>query len=296
LSAEAQLPDEEVPEPQTDEAAPADAAAEAAPEPAEVATEPAPEAATEPAEAATEPAPEPEREPDPLRDPILAELQQRLGDAIVGSEVSAGDIWVRVDRASWQAAAEACRDMGFDYFCFLSGLDWLANPNLSGEKIWDPAAIPDEVDTGQGDGTTETSSSGGWTTGVAGGDTRFQVFARLYSLHTHLGITLKADLDDENPSVDTWTNVYRGADWHEREAWEMYGFDFIGHPGLRHIYLPTQFEGFPLRKDFPLLAREVKPWPGLVDLEPMPGEDEADGDEASEATGDEAAATTEGGA
>jgi NADH-quinone oxidoreductase subunit C len=264
--AEAQLPDEEAPEPQAEQTA----------------------APTEP----VAPEPEPERQPDPLRDPVLAELQQRLGDAIVGSEVAAGDIWVRVARASWRAAAEACRDMGFDYFCFLSGLDWLANPNLSGEKIWDPAAVPDEADTGEGDGTTEPAAVGAWTTGVAGGDTRFQVFARLYSLRTHVGITLKADLDSENPSVETWTELYRGADWHERETWEMYGFDFTGHPGLRHIYLPTQFEGFPLRKDFPLLAREVKPWPGLVDLEPMPGEDES----SDEASGDEAAATTEGGA
>ena len=49
--------------------------------------------------------------------------------------------------------------------------------------------------------------------------------------------------------------VYAGADWHERETWEMFGFTFDGHPDLRHIYLPGEFEGFPLRKDFPLLAR-----------------------------------------
>jgi NADH-quinone oxidoreductase subunit C len=52
----------------------------------------------------------------------------------------------------------------------------------------------------------------------------------------------------------------------------MYGIDFTGHPNLIHLYLPGAFEGHPLRKDFPLLAREVKPWPGLVDVEAMPGE------------------------
>jgi NADH-quinone oxidoreductase subunit C len=56
----------------------------------------------------------------------------------------------------------------------------------------------------------------------------------------------------------------------------MYGFDFVGHPNLIHLYLPGQFEGFPLRKDFPLLAREVKPWPGLVDVEPFPESAEAE--------------------
>ena len=49
--------------------------------------------------------------------------------------------------------------------------------------------------------------------------------------------------------------MYAGADWHEREAWEMFGVTFVGHPGLRHMYLPRDFEGHPLRKDFPLLAR-----------------------------------------
>jgi NADH-quinone oxidoreductase subunit C len=57
----------------------------------------------------------------------------------------------------------------------------------------------------------------------------------------------------------------------------MYGFDFIGHPNLVHLYLPGEFEGFPLRKDFPLLAREVKPWPGLVDVELMPPTADVDG-------------------
>ncbi len=55
----------------------------------------------------------------------------------------------------------------------------------------------------------------------------------------------------------------------------MFGIDFNGHPDLRNMYLPTEFEGFPLRKDFPLLARIVKPWPGIVDVEPMPTEEEA---------------------
>ena len=52
----------------------------------------------------------------------------------------------------------------------------------------------------------------------------------------------------------------------------MYGIAFAGHPDLRNLYLPGEFEGHPLRKDFPLLARVVKPWPGIVDVEAMPGE------------------------
>ncbi len=123
---------------------------------------------------------------------------------------------------------------------------------------------------------------------MAGGETRFQVFARLYDVVSHLGLTLKVDAGDGRPArgrprAESWVPLFRGADWHERETWEMYGFEFDGHPGLRHLYLPGEFEGFPLRKDFPLLAREVKPWPGLVDVEALPGEDEpSEGGEAAE--------------
>ena len=63
---------------------------------------------------------------------------------------------------------------------------------------------------------------------------------------------------------------------------EMFGIEFVNRSPLSHIYLPAEFEGHPLRKDFPLLARRVKPWPGIVDVEPMPGTDdggEGDGEE-----------------
>ena len=84
-------------------------------------------------------------------------------------------------------------------------------------------------------------------------------------------------------TVESWVPVFAGADWHEREAWEMFGLTFAGHPGLRHIYLPSDFEGHPLRKDYPLLSRMVKPWPGIVDVEPMPTDDtdESAGDGAA---------------
>jgi NADH-quinone oxidoreductase subunit C len=86
-------------------------------------------------------------------------------------------------------------------------------------------------------------------------------------------------------TVDSWVPVYAGADWHEREAWEMFGVTFTGHPGLRHMYLPSDFEGHPMRKEFPLLARMVKPWPGIVDVEQMPGDDdEAAADESGDAS------------
>ena len=210
---------------------------------------------------------------DPVRQPLLDQLAGELGDDLLGSEIAGSDLWVRVHRSAWRRVFELCKSrLDMRYFCFLSGLDWQLNQELSGEKVWDPGA-PETTPEPPG-------------TGVAGGDTRFQVFARLYSIKRKVGITLKADLDDDAPSVDSVADIYPGADWHEREAWEFYGFDFPGHLGLRHIYLPSEFEGNPLRKDFPLLAREVKPWPGLVDVEALPGEPEGEGEDEDEAGGE----------
>ncbi|HUR50154.1 MAG TPA: NADH-quinone oxidoreductase subunit C [Acidimicrobiales bacterium] len=232
-----------------------------------------PEAVPAAEEAAADPAPEPEPEPaaapepvDPAFQSVVDSLTERLGEGFLASEVVGGDLCVRVDATQWRRAAEVAKtELGMDYFCFLSGIDWLPNPLLAGRDVWDPN--PNEASE-----VAVDEPAGTIHTGIAGGDTRFQVFARLYSTRTHVGFTLKADLDDESPVVPSITSVYRGADWHERETWEMYGFDFQGHPGLRHLYLPGEFEGHPLRKDFPMLAREVKPWPGLVDKEQIPGE------------------------
>ena len=218
---------------------------------------------------------------DDLREGLLAKLREALGDAVVGDHIAGGDIVVRVAADAWLRAARFCKDsLDCDHLLFVSGIDWLPR-DLKGEKVWDDDAAAEEA---------AAIETGGYDTGVAGGDTRFQVFGRVQSTRHRYGITLKADLDEANPRVDSWVPVYRGADWHERETWEMYGFDFIGHPGLRHLYLPMEFEGFPQRKDFPLLAREVKPWPGLVDVEPLPGEEAAEG----EGEGGEAGAGEEG--
>jgi len=220
---------------------------------------PEPEGATATAEADEATA------PSPRAAEIVDALREALGERFLAHHYSPRDAWVRVAPEAWAEAARVCRHhLGLTYFCFLSAIDW-KQADLGGEKLWDPEA---EATPDPGDGP------GRWSTGLAGGETRFQVFARLYDLERHIGITLKADAGDESPRAQSWVPVFRGADWHERETWEMYGVEFDGHPGLRHLYLPGEFEGFPLRKDFPLLAREVKPWPGLVNVEGLPGEDE----------------------
>ena len=197
---------------------------------------------------------------DGLREGIVDDLRERIGDALIDAHISPNDdLWVRVTTDGWKDTGTALKAAGFDHFCFLSAIDWMPSPYGTGED--DPDAEPKEPDTEI-------------VQGVTGGETRLQVFARLTDLDRHVGITIKADVPDDEPLVDTWTESFAGANWHERECHEMFGTGFLGHPDLRNMYLPTDFEGHPLRKDFPLLARMVKPWPGIVDVEPMPEFDE----------------------
>jgi NADH-quinone oxidoreductase subunit C len=204
---------------------------------------------------------------------LLEKLLARLGDSVIESAPCFGDAVVRVRPEAWLDAARIAHDeLGCDYLSFISAIDWMPTPEVAGAE--------------EGSGDTSAPVQPRETTyGVAGSAGRFQVFARVDSTNAGAGLTLKADIDTATMSIASWCSVYPGADWHERECWEMYGIGFTGHPALRHLYLPAEFEGHPLRKDFPLLAREVKPWPGLVDVEPMPGEDN-----------DEEEAAVEGGA
>jgi NADH-quinone oxidoreductase subunit C len=168
---------------------------------------------------------------------------------------------VRVRPDAWRPAGElAKRNLACDYLSYIAGIDW------------QPAAKADTEDTGD---TSTPAQPSEMTFGVAGSAGRLQVLAHVQSTSKHWGVTLKADVDEQSPHLASWVPVYPGADWHERECWEMFGIVFDGHPSLRHLFLPAEFEGHPLRKDFPLLARDVKPWPGLVDVEPMPEDEPA---------------------
>ena len=80
---------------------------------------------------------------------------------------------------------------------------------------------------------------------------RFDVVYHLLSMHNNMRVRVKAAIAEEN-TIPTVTSVYPAADWFEREAFDMYGIVFSGHPDLRRILTDYNFEGYPLRKDFPL--------------------------------------------
>lgn len=83
---------------------------------------------------------------------------------------------------------------------------------------------------------------------------RFAAIYNLYSLTNKNRIRLKVFTEEEDPKLPTVTGVWSTANWHERETYDMFGIVFEGHPDLRRVYMPDEFEHYPLRKDFPLMG------------------------------------------
>lgn len=98
--------------------------------------------------------------------------------------------------------------------------------------------------------------------GVDWEDRGFDVVTQVWSTSRRHGVRVKVACDKDEPTCPTISDLYPGANWHERETWELFGIKFEGHPQLVKLLLPEQFEGFPLRKDFELMTRVAKPWPG----------------------------------
>ncbi len=180
----------------------------------------------------------------------MSPSESRLRDLI--SDVCPSAVWreelgtakLSIARSDWVEAHRALKSR-FPFFSWLSAIDWAAE-----------VAVGDAPEMEEGEQMVE----------------RFEVLSRISDVSDGDGLILSTDVPKEDACVDSLTGVYAGADWHEREAAEMFGIDFIGHPNLVGLYLPDGFVGHPLRKSYALLSREVKPWPGDVDVEPREGD------------------------
>lgn len=171
----------------------------------------------------------------------LQEFADSVAAAVGGSaEIHFDTVKVIVPADSWVDALTTARDdLDLVFFSWLSAIDW-ANEVASGD------ALGEEVEE------------------------HIEVLTTVGDLTEGRRVTFSTDLPAGSPKIPSLVEVYAGANWHEREAAEMFGIEFTGHPNLTHLYLPDGFIGNPLRKSFALLSREVKPWPGTVDVEPMP--------------------------
>jgi NADH-quinone oxidoreductase subunit C len=86
---------------------------------------------------------------------------------------------------------------------------------------------------------------------------RFEVVYHLHSIERNERLRLKCRLGGDNPAIETVTSVWRSANWYEREVFDLFGIRFTGHPDLRRIMMPDDWEGYPLRKDYPVTGTRI---------------------------------------
>ncbi len=171
----------------------------------------------------------------------LQEYADLVAEAVGGiAEIHFDTVKVKVDPSNWVSTFQTARDrLDLVFFSWLSATDW-SNDVAAGDPL------SEEVEE------------------------RFEVLATVGDLTEGNRVTFSTDISKEKAEIDSLVEVYVGANWHERETAEMFGIQFAGHPDLSKMYLPDEFIGNPLLKSYPLLSREVKPWPGKVDVEAMP--------------------------
>jgi len=155
---------------------------------------------------------------------ILEKLQSLFAAEILGTHQDKGDLTVIFKK-----------DRLHDILSFLKN-----DPELSFEILMDVCGV-DYLKTGE--------------------KPRFEVVYHLYSVTKNHRVRLRVKVPEEDMAVPTATDLWKSADWHEREAFDMFGFQFTGHPNLKRILLFEGFEGHPLRKDYPMEKRQKIPVP-----------------------------------
>lgn len=191
---------------------------------------------------------------------IASRLRDGLGDGLAETLVAHDQVTARVKPEAWVEAARFLKSddsLRCTFFSWLSAIHWVSDEATpSGDfQPFPPDHEPGSYAQPRGN--------------------LFQVLALVSSPRRGVAVLLKTEIPEDQASIESLTDVYAGANWHERECHEMFGIDFEGHPDLAKLYLPEDFEGHPLLKSFPLGARDVKPWPGNIDVEDIPPEIEA---------------------
>ncbi|MCK4506912.1 MAG: NADH-quinone oxidoreductase subunit C [Desulfuromonadales bacterium] len=91
---------------------------------------------------------------------------------------------------------------------------------------------------------------------------RFMMVYQLYNIGNHTRLRIKAPVEEADTTIDTVSSVWATANWMERECWDLMGITFNNHPDLRRILLPEEWEGHPLRKDYPVQGPDREPYQG----------------------------------
>ena len=168
-------------------------------------------------------------------------IKENFKDATLEFET----INIQIDSKDWIETHKKLRDeFNLKFFSWLSAIDW-----------------DNEVSVGEAPKESVSPS--------------FEIITCVSDLANTNLVTVSTSISKSEPNINSLIEVYDGANWHEREAYEMFGISFANHPNLEKLYLPDGYEGNPMLKSFELISREVKPWPGDVDVEGMPEDSES---------------------
>lgn len=180
-------------------------------------------------------------------------LRTRFPQALFESAQPRGEMTLEVAAETWLETALALRDeFGFEQAVDLSGVDYLGY----GSDEWDTDVSSEGFSRGvDGKGPGRFAWGESTTDAAAIPQRRFAVVAHLLSLRNNRRLRLRCFAsDDALPVVASLTGVWIGLDWFEREAFDLFGIVFEGHPDLRRILTDYGFVGHPFRKDFPLIG------------------------------------------
>jgi len=196
---------------------------------------------------------------------LARELAARFGEGLVRVASRCGELTFEVHSAVLVSTCRALRD----------------EPEWRFEQLVDLTGV-DYLDHGRAEWNTESATSGGFSRGVSrdrqarpaeAGDRRFAVVYHLLSVAHNRRLRLRCWCEPgEPPLLDSVVDVWASANWNEREAFDLFGILFRGHPDLRRILTDYGFVGHPFRKDFPLIGNvEVRydPAKGRVVYEPV---------------------------
>ena len=203
---------------------------------------------------------------------IAETVETQLGDRVQRQRTRTGELAYAVESADLVECCHTLRDveaLRFEMLMDLSGVDYLSY----GRAEWETSSA---TRTGFSRGVLGGAEP---TAGEPIGDTDYQPPGRFAVAYHLLSVTHNSRLrlkvaceDDERPVVDSVIDVWASADWYEREAFDLYGILFVGHPDLRRILTDYGFIGHPFRKDYPLIGKmemRYDPQKGRVVYEPV---------------------------
>ena len=154
----------------------------------------------------------------------LQRIQEKFPSAVINTHAFRGDETAIIRPNTLRAIAQFLKEtpeLDFNFLMDLTAVDYL---NFSGGQIKK--------------------------------ESRFEVVYHFYSVKQNHRLRLKVPIEEKNPEIETLSDLWPSANWYEREVWDMFGIRFRGHPNLKRILMYDEFQGHPLRKDYPYNKRQ----------------------------------------